>query len=425
MSNRKSVPSYRRHKPTDRAVVTLPDGRGGRKDFYLGAYGSAESRREYTRRVAEWETGGQRLPVNDPVARDLTINEVILRYWQWAQKRYVKNGSATGEQDAIKMALRFVRELYGDTVAADFGPLRLKSVRDAMQKHKIVRKLKMRNPVTGETKEIEKVVREGIARRTINKQISRIKGMFKWCVAEELVPPSVYQALACVTGFRKGESGVRETAPIRPVHESVISVTLPYLPAIVADMVRLQRLTGARSGEIVQLRAFDIDRTGDVWEFRPKRHKTEHHDRERIIFFGPQAQAIITKYLALDLNAPLFRPEESEAARSVERRKNRKTPLWPSHLQMQEQKKNRRRRRVLHQAYDVATYRRAIVRACVKAGVPAWTPHRLRHAAATEIRRQFGLEAAQAVLGHAGLGVTQVYAEKDMEAAKRIMAKIG
>jgi integrase len=158
-----------------------------------------------------------------------------------------------------------------------------------MAKHKIVRMVKVQNPATGETKEIEKVVREGIARKTINKQISRIKGMFKWCVAEELVPPSVHQALSCVTGFRKGESGVRETAPIRPVPESVINSTLPHLPAVIADMVRLQRLTGARPGEIVQLRAVDIDRSGVVWEFRPERHKTEHHDRDRVIFFGPQA----------------------------------------------------------------------------------------------------------------------------------------
>lgn len=151
---------------------------------------------------------------------------------------------------------------------------------------------------------------------------------------------------------------MRETAPILPVPESIINATLPYLSTIVADMVKLQRLTGARSGEIVQLRALDIERAGEVWEFRPERHKTEHHDRERVIFFGPQAQVIITKYFGLDLSAPLFRPDESEAARSAERRKQRKTPLWPSHLQ--EQKKKRRSRRLLHEAYDVSTYRRAI-----------------------------------------------------------------
>ncbi len=45
--------------------------------------------------------------------------------------------------------------------------------------------------------------------------------------------------------------------------------TLPYLPAVVADMVRFQRLTGARPGEVCQLRPCDVDWSGDVWEYRP------------------------------------------------------------------------------------------------------------------------------------------------------------
>lgn len=39
--------------------------------------------------------------------------------------------------------------------------------------------------------------------------------------------------------------------------------------------------------------------------------------------------------------------------------------------------------------------------------------------------RAFGLEASQAVLGHAELGVTQVYAEVDQAAARRVMGEIG
>jgi integrase len=425
MAAQNPVPTYRLHRPSGRAVVTLPDGRGGRKDFYLGAYGSAESKLEYARLVAEWGAPEQRVRAPSQAVWDLTINEVIARYWQWAQQRYVKDGLPTGEQDAIKMALRFVRRLYGETRAADFGPLRLKAIRDTMIKHKIVRAVRVQDPKTGRATLVEKVVREGIARKTINKQIGRIKGLFKWCVGEELVPPSVYQALACVTGLRRNELGARETAPIRPVAESIVTATLPHMPPVIADMVRLQRLTGARPGEIVQLRAAGIDRTGDVWEFRPERHKTEHHDCERVIFFGPRAQEIIKQYLGLEVSAPLFRPDESEAVRNAQRRASRRTPLWPSHRRRQGQPRNRRPTRGPGQNYGVAAYRRAIARACVKAGVPTWTPHQLRHSAATDIRRQFGLEAAQAVLGHATLGVTQLYAEKDMEAAKRIMGAIG
>ena len=42
-----------------------------------------------------------------------------------------------------------------------------------------------------------------------------------------------------------------------------------------------------------------------------------------------------------------------------------------------------------------------------------------------EIRRQFGLEAAQVALGHARADVTQVYAERDMALAAEVMRKIG
>ena len=73
----------------------------------------------------------------------------------------------------------------------------------------------------------------------------------------------------------------------------------------------------------------------------------------------------------------------------------------------------------------MASYRRAIRRACLKAGLPLWHPNQLRHLRGTEIRRNYGLEASQAVLGHAELSVTQVYADVDREAARKIMAEVG
>ncbi len=45
--------------------------------------------------------------------------------------------------------------------------------------------------------------------------------------------------------------------------------------------------------------------------------------------------------------------------------------------------------------------------------LPHWHANQLRHSKATEVRRQFGLEAAQVSLGHAKADVTQVYAERD------------
>lgn len=49
---RKAVPAYRLHKSTGRAVVTVRDADGRRKDVYLGPHDSAESRQEYARVIA-------------------------------------------------------------------------------------------------------------------------------------------------------------------------------------------------------------------------------------------------------------------------------------------------------------------------------------------------------------------------------------
>ena len=54
-----------------------------------------------------------------------------------------------------------------------------------------------------------------------------------------------------------------------------------------------------------------------------------------------------------------------------------------------------------------------------------WAPNQLRHNAATEIRRRFGLEAAQIILGHSKADVTQVYAERDLAKGIEIVRSVG
>ena len=59
------------------------------------------------------------------------------------------------------------------------------------------------------------------------------------------------------------------------------------------------------------------------------------------------------------------------------------------------------------------------------AGVDPWTPNQLRHAAATRIRRELGLDAARVVLGHSSAAMTEIYAELDKEKALKVMGKLG
>ena len=160
---------------------------------------------------------------------------------------------------------------------------------------------------------------------------------------------------------------------------------------------------------------------------------------------------------AADLAAFVFSPAKAGRERLAAVHAARRTPLScgnrPGSNRRQKPKRQPGDR------YDVASYRRAIARACDAAFPPPtsiarrpgeslttrlerltadqrtelarwqaehrWHPHQARHTVATEVRRQFGLDVAGTVLGHRGLAVTQVYAEPDAEAAKRVAAAIG
>jgi hypothetical protein len=72
------TPSYRHHKPSGQAVVTL-EGR----DCYLGDFGSPESREEYDRIVAEWLVHGRSLG-RAAENKGKSISEIIAAYWRFA-----------------------------------------------------------------------------------------------------------------------------------------------------------------------------------------------------------------------------------------------------------------------------------------------------------------------------------------------------
>ena len=157
------------------------------------------------------------------------------------------------------------------------------------------------------------------------------------------------------------------------------------------------------------MRPMDINRTGAVWCYTPATHKTEHHGKQRRIFIGPKAQAELLPWLLRPADAYCFSPRESKPA-AVPRFRKKRPKGTPG----------RRGDR-----YTKDSYYRAVLRACERAKVTPWAPNQLRHSRATEIRKAFGLEAAQLVLGHAKADVTQIYAERDFEVAQRVMGEVG
>ena len=60
-----------------------------------------------------------------------------------------------------------------------------------------------------------------------------------------------------------------------------------------------------------------------------------------------------------------------------------------------------------------------------RAGVERFSPNRLRHSAATRLRKEFGLDAARVVLGHRSARVTEIYAELDLEKAREAIEEVG
>ena len=144
----------------------------------------------------------------------------------------------------------------------------------------------------------------------------------------------------------------------------------------------------------------------------------------RLLPVGPRAQAILTPYLMEKAETPeafIFSPKDSMQLQKVEKRSKRKTRVQPS--QMNRKKTNPQR--VPRDQYTKDSYARAIVRACKKAGIETWTPNRLRHAAGTEIRDKYGLEYAQAVLGHSNAKTTEIYAKVNFEKAEKVAREIG
>jgi integrase len=398
MSDRShSVPTYRRHKHSGQGVVTLSDGLGLRRDVFLGRYGSLASRQEYARVIFEWEASGRRLTSGTLVQSALTVNELILAFWKHAEVHYRHiDGTPTGELTEYRLSLRGLRELYGYKRAADFGPLALKAVRQRM-------------------------VEAGLSRGVINQRVGRVRRMFKWAVSEELMPHAVYAGLATVTGLAKGRTPARETDPVKPVPEALVRAVQPFVLRPVAAMIELQLLTGMRPGEVCTIRACDLDTSGPIWVFRPRHHKTAWRGKERVVCLGPRAQAVLKPFLTLSTEAYLFSPARALAERTAELRSKRKTKVQPS----QKCRRRAKPHRAPGERYTTCSYGYAIRRACQRAGVAGWHPNQLRHSHATEIRRRYGLEAAQVTLGHSKADVTQVYAERDLGLAVKIAAEVG
>lgn len=400
---KRRIPKYSLHKATGQTRVFI-DGR----DHYLGPHGSEESKRRYRELIDDW-----RLRNETPAACDLTIGQLVLLYDNHIREHYVKDGKQTSEVLCIQIALRPLVAMFGKIQAGDFGPSKLIAVR-------------------------KKMIDAGRERKSINRNIGRIVRMFKWGVAQELCRAEVVTALECVQGLQRGRSKAVETPPVKPVPIDRVEAIRGHVTRPVWGMIRFQLATGCRPGEAVLLRGCDITMTGSVWEYRPESHKTEHHDKKRIILIGPQGKEVVREFLKTDLSAYLFSPQAADKRRNKARAnrpgKRYRRDSYATAIRraceivfgMPEEIRNiPKALKSIPDAEQAAERNRLKQMASEWRTEHCWAPNQLRHTAATLIRAKADLDTARTVLGHSSTVITEVYAERDLEAARKIVAQIG
>lgn len=334
-----TVPAYRLHKASERAVVYID-----RREVYLGPYGSPESKARYAdlvaQRLAQHDHAASQQPA--PARSMVTVNQLCLRFLTDYCRRYRRvDGRPSAEVDCFKGVIRHLEPLYGETPANDFGPLRARQVRQAM-------------------------IDSGWSLRYINKQMGRLRLLFRVGVSWELVDARVLAGLDSIPSLVAQETTASVRPPRRAVPEADLRAVRAQLSPRHRDIFDLLLLTGARPGELLGLIRGDIDQSGDVWRAELAHHKTAGRGQRRVLLFNAAAQAILQRHLPDTSDERLF-------------------------------------------ALQTSTFSAAVGQACRRAGVTPFVPHQLRHSVATRLADEVGTDAAQRLLGHATRAMTEHY----------------
>ena len=156
---------------------------------YLGVHGDPATQERYDRFVAEWLQNGRRLPAApEPPQGPATVSVILAAYLRSIQGRYSRS-----EYHTIGAVAKILRRLFGSTNAEDFGPNNLRTCRAEM-------------------------VRMEWSRSHINKQISRLRSIFRWAVSHELIREDSQRSLGSTTLTSSPSPRRTRIAPSSPGH---------------------------------------------------------------------------------------------------------------------------------------------------------------------------------------------------------------
>ena len=226
---RKRSEKPRLHGASGRAFIEL----GGKRIYLEAAYGTKAAEDEYERLWGQWLANGRKPPPSkDTEVSGIACGELTICYLDWAKGYHIpKEGEPAIEYDHCRRAIGFLTKHFRDTPAAKFTALSLEFLQKKLSEHKARNKA------------------QRYSRPIIRKYINIIRDVFKRGVKYHGVPAEIHYALLSHEHLKRGKTKAHEYRQPKSVLDDIVEKTLPHMPSVIADMVRVQRLIGCRPCE--------------------------------------------------------------------------------------------------------------------------------------------------------------------------------
>ncbi len=372
------------------------------KDHYFGVFGTDEAHAGYSEFLEAWRADQREAAGPLRLKAGCTVADLCAAFMRHAEEWYRRDdGSRTPEFTDMKALTQLLIDRHGVTRADDFTADALKELRDGW-------------------------VQQGHRRQTVNKNVRRVRHVFKWGKEEGLVKPATLAELQ-FRDLPAGRTRAKEYDEVLPAPEADVRRARLHMGPRVRAMTELQELVGARPGEICRLRGAEVHQGGrvrvggrevefgaGVWVFTPAQHKNLRKGKFLAYAVGPKAQKVLRRWLRADPEEYLFQPGEEER----DRRSALKKPGNPP-------KKKKPNRKPHRRCYTSDVYGKAVKRACEAAGVPVWQPNQLRHLWFSRADRAAGIHTASTAGGHSSLDTTAIYVERRLKEAADLARRIG
>lgn len=226
----------------------------------------------------------------------------------------------------------------------------------------------------------------GVSARSSARQLSALRGFFRFLVRERAVPGDPTLLVDRPSTATRVPRALSSEDIGRLLEAPDVSTDRGLLHAA---MLHLMYASGLRVSELCGLRVADLDLERGVVRARGK------GDKCRIVPVGEVALLHVTRYLK-EVRGRRAPPGDSTLFVSPRGGRYTRVGFW-----------------------------KVVRRYAIAAGIfPLPSPHKLRHSFATHLLRGGAdLRAVQAMLGHADLGTTEIYTHVTVDHVRRVHAK--